>query len=83
MIDTTKSIDDIYKSLCIEYRELTYKKEQGLWVCTHCEKTDKEHYHGRCTSYVTSWDFNAKEQKRYEFVKDALVLLDDLKDLKA
>lgn len=83
MINQTKTIAALYSDLCIRYRKLRIGKDAGAWVCTACQRTEKDHGYndGRCTAYVTSASFRADETAQLKAVELAIALLDELKEL--
>jgi hypothetical protein len=84
MIDTTKSVDDLYTDLCVRFRQLSLGKANGTWVCTNCGRPENNHHLGArktCTNYVTSLAFQAVETEQLTEVQTALGLLDKLKEL--
>lgn len=75
-----QSLTELYREMCVRFRELAKMKQEQTRKCVHCEKLESSH-DPRCTSYVCTTKFYATTQDEEDRLAQSLELVEKLAKL--
>lgn len=82
LIDSFKSLAELYADLCIKARELQRAIDSGTATCSWCGRRKSEHlFDGRCSCSALSHEFNDMRADEYAKTQKALGLIEELRGL--
>ena len=84
IVNVDMSLTALYHDMLAQDRQYRLEDEAGTSICVHCKGEKKRHFGdgtGRCSCSTLTRHFEAVGQEKWDKVKRALVLIEELKTL--